>query len=326
MALAVGITDSFINAAKLIAEQAINDAVDRLGPKYGFDTQEAKDFLKQGLTTVKEVPPNHLPYCGKDDNKCHGITPNSKLYTQCEQKPVEGTTWCKKCAKQVEDHGTPANGDVYQRDACEGPYKVGKGVEVLYMKFMAKKGYTKEGVIKTATKLGLTIPLKYFEEPVHKSPGRPASVNMLMGTPSIELPEPPVEDPSATAEPEMDPAVEKPKNTKKNSKPKKSKGEPEMDPEMDPVDEKPKNSKKKKSKGEPEMEPEMEPEGELEEEQVEEDDSEDEETYTFDEIDKMMVGDLRALAQSKGIPTKENGKNVAPGITKRLVFEHFNPR
>ena len=307
MSITVGITDAFTKAAKSIAEQAIKDATAMLSAKYGFDPDEAIAYLLTGnLETAKEVPPNDLPYCGRDDTKCIGIVTNRQLYTQCTQKPVDGSL-CKKCASQVAQHGTPTNGDVYQRDACEGLYKVGRRVEIPYHKFMKRHGYTQEGVLKTAAKLGLTIDPKHFEEHERKPPGRPVTTKMRMETPVVDLPDPPAEPP---AEPEK---------SKKNSK--KSKKNSKVEP--DPVEtDAPDVSDAPAAPDEPVVEhdpvEQVNESDELEEEEVSE-----EEEYTAEEIEKMLVADLRKLAESRGIPTRDDGKLISPGKLRTTVREHL---
>jgi hypothetical protein len=62
-------------------------------------------------------------------------------------------------------------------------------------------------------------------------------------------------------------------------------------------------------------------EGELDEEDIEE---EEEETHTAEEIDNMLLADLRKLAESCGIPTKENGKAIKLKTLQGTVRDHFN--
>ena len=273
--MTIGISKAFTDAATLIAEQAIEGVVAQLAGKYGFDPEEAKAFLKGEISVTKEVPAKHLPWCGvKNTEFCDGIEFNSGLYTQCGQKPAEGN-WCKKCAKQVAQNGSPNNGDIDQRNACEGLYKIGKRTEIPYAKFMQRHGYTREGVEKAAAKLGLTVPDKHFEA-YESKPGRPATTKMRMETPLEELPEPPTE----SKIPEEETPVETPA------------------PVETPVESTPTGL-----------------EDELEEEEVEE--------YTAEDIEKMMVPDLRKLAESCGISTRENGKPISPKKLRETVRAHF---
>jgi hypothetical protein len=300
--MTIGISKAFTDAATLIAEQAIEGVVAQLAEKYGFDPEEAKAFLKGDISITKEVPAKHLPWCGvKNAEFCDGIEFNCGLYTQCGQKPAEGN-WCKKCAKQVAQNGSPNNGDIDQRNACEGLYKIGKRTEIPYTKFMQRHGYTREGVEKAAAKLGLTVPAKHFEA-YESKPGRPATTKMRMETPLEDLPEPPTEEET------------KAKKHKKKSKTPEPVEEPEKDAET-PV-ETPATAVETPVESMPIESIPTGLEDELEEEEVSE------EEYTAEDLEKMMVPDLRKLAESCGISTRENGKLISPKQLREVVRAHF---
>jgi hypothetical protein len=61
--------------------------------------------------------------------------------------------------------------------------------------------------------------------------------------------------------------------------------------------------------------------GELEEEQV--DSEEEDETYTAKQIEELSIADLRKLAESRGIATKDNGKAIPPKALRPIVLRHF---
>ena len=118
------LTDSMSDFSNKI----LNDAIERLAAKYGFDKDEASAFLMGGGVHVK-LPPlekSKLPWCGAVDGACcKAIVKNGGLFTQCTSAPLEGG-WCKKCTKDVEKNGTPTNGDVEARQVGDiMAYKVG---------------------------------------------------------------------------------------------------------------------------------------------------------------------------------------------------------
>jgi len=280
----VTVPNAFNDAAALIAKQAVEDAVKRLSQMYGFNADEALDALLSGGVQVKPkidvIPRNAMPWCGDVlGDKCKAIAYNSGLFTQCPQNKKDGD-WCTKCAKQVAEHGTPNNGDVDQRLACDlMSYAVGKRHVCSYLKYMDRHGYTREQVEESAKVYGLTIDPAQFE---CKSRGRPKTTAMHMTTPVQDLPVPDTKESEADAE-EAE-AAEAPAEAAEAEAPKTETTEPDED--------------------------------ELEEEEVGE--------HTAEEIEKMVIGDLRKLAESLGIATKENGKPIAPKQLKAIVRGHLN--
>jgi hypothetical protein len=310
---AVTMTNAFTNAATSIAQTAVKDAITLLAEKYGFDAQEAEQFLMGGGVQIKKetIPRNALPWCGMVvEENCRALAYNSGLFTQCPQKRKGDGTWCTKCAKQVAEHGTPNNGDVDQRKACGiMAYKVGKRTVIPYGDYMKRHKYEREDVEAAATKYGMTIDPIQFE---CKKRGRPTTTTLHMTTPLQDLPEPEEESEVApapkAAEPEPTPAAAEPTPAAAEPAPEPT---PAAEPEPTPATE-------------PKAKPSEQEEGELEEEDVEdEDEDEDEETYTAEEIDKMLIADLRKLAESCGIATKENGKAIKVKQLQTIVKEHF---
>ena len=171
------------------AEVMLGDAVKRLANKYGFNANEATEFLLSGGVHVK-LPPlekSKLPWCGSvDDSCCKAIVKNGGLFTQCTSAALEGG-WCKKCAKDVEKNGTPANGDVEARLAGDiMAYKVGKTEVKPYIEYMMKNGITRDQVEEAATAHGLTIDPRQFEK---KKRGRKNTTPRTMA-PAVESPHP----------------------------------------------------------------------------------------------------------------------------------------
>jgi len=167
----------------------LTDAVERLASKYGFNPAEATEFLLSGGVHVKHPPleKSKLPWCGSvDASCCKAITKNGGLFTQCTSAALEGG-WCKKCAKDVEKNGTPANGDVEARLAGDiMAYKVGKTEVKPYIEYMAKNGITREQVDEAAAAYGLTIDPRQFEK---KKRGRKNTTPRTMA-PAVESPHP----------------------------------------------------------------------------------------------------------------------------------------
>jgi len=170
------------------AGKMLTDAIGRLATKYGFDKNEAQDFLMSGGIHVK-LPPiekSKLPWCGVvDEGCCRAIQKNGGLFTQCTNSPLDGG-WCKKCAKDVEKNGTPTNGDVEARLAKDiMEYKVGNVEVKPYILYMEKNGITQEKVLESAAEYGLTIDPRQFEK---KKRGRRNTTPRNMEAPATPLP------------------------------------------------------------------------------------------------------------------------------------------
>ena len=169
----------------------IAETIGRLAAKFGFDKDEAENFLLGGGITVKlpALERSKLPWCSMVDGSCcRAIKKNGGLFTQCEVIPVEGSQWCKKCTKDVEKNGTPSNGDVEARLAVDTmKYKIGKTEVKPYLEVMEKSGITREQAEEAAAEYGMTIDPRQFEK---KKRGRkvsnPAAMTPIV-EPSIEL-------------------------------------------------------------------------------------------------------------------------------------------
>jgi hypothetical protein len=294
MSFPVTMTNAFENAASLIAQEAVKNAIAKLAERNGFDAEEALAFVMgTGVQIKKEIlPRNALPWCGKVfEDDCRALVYKEGLYTQCPQEAVEGDDgegrkkWCKKCAKQVLENGTPKNGDVYQRSACAlMAYKVGKRAAIPYGDYMKRHKISREEAEIAAEKYGMKIDPVQFE---CKKRGRPTTTLALMITPSQELPKVPEaeQEPFEDVEDEVEEKV----------------SEPVEDVE-DETEEK---------------------DNELEEEEINEEDgsdSEEGETYTPEHIKSLPIAELRKLAESRGISTKENGKNIQIKQLQKVVM------
>jgi hypothetical protein len=182
----------------------LNEAVERLALKYGFDSDDAKAFLLAGGVEVKlpTLERSKLPWCNVvDASCCKAIQKNGGLFTQCTNSPLDGG-WCKKCAKDVEKKGTPTYGDVEARMACDiMKYKIGKTEVKPYIDVMEKEGITREQAEAAATEFGLTIDPRQFEK---KKRGRKNTTPRVMA-PVVNVPAPEAssEESGSESEPEM---------------------------------------------------------------------------------------------------------------------------
>lgn len=179
------LTESMSNFSSKI----LNDAIERLASKYGFDAEEASAFLMSGGVHVK-LPPlekSKLPWCGTVDGACcKAIVKNGGLFTQCTSAPLDGG-WCKKCTKDVEKNGTPTNGDVEARLVGDiMTYKVGNTEVKPYIEYMIKNNITREQAEESAATYGLTIDPRQFEK---KKRGRKQAAPRTMA-PAVESPQP----------------------------------------------------------------------------------------------------------------------------------------
>jgi hypothetical protein len=180
---------AFTDSMADFSSKILNDAIERLASKYGFDAEEASAFLMSGGVHVK-LPPlekSKLPWCGTVDGACcKAIVKNTGLFTQCTSAPLDGG-WCKKCAKDVEKNGTPTNGDVEARLVGDiMTYKVGNMEVKPYIDYMIKNNITREQAEESAATYGLTIDPRQFEK---KKRGRKQAAERTMA-PAVESPHP----------------------------------------------------------------------------------------------------------------------------------------
>jgi hypothetical protein len=195
---------AFTDSMADFSSKILNDAVERLASKYGFDGDEAKAFLMAGGVVQVKMPTlekSKLPWCGHVDPECcKAIQKNGGLFTQCTNSPLD-SGWCKKCAKDVEKNGTPSNGDVEARLTADiMTYKVGKTEVKPYIEYMMKNGITREQVEEAAAEYGLTVDPRQFEK---KKRGRKNTTPRTMAPAPIAAEEPEEAEPEPEeAEPE----------------------------------------------------------------------------------------------------------------------------
>ena len=334
MSFPVTMTTAFENAASLIAKEAVKNAIFKLSERDGFDLEEALAFVMgTGVQIKKEIlPRNALPWCGKVfESECHSLVYKEGLYTQCPQLAVEGDNgdggkkWCKKCAKQVAENGTPKNGDVFQRGACGlMSYKVGKRAVIPYGDYMKRHKISRQEAEEAAATYGMHIDPLQFE---CKKRGRPTTTLPHMITPTQDLPQAPeAQDEEETIEqpwpkpteeqitkPAEEPPAEEPKAAEQEqitTKPKETKPK-----ETKPAEDKATNIKAATKAME---------EGELEEEvfddNVEDSEDDEEEEITAEQIENFVIADLRRFAESRGIATKDNGKSIPIKTLRQIVL------
>ena len=156
--------------------------IDKLAGKYGFDKEEAAEFININSISVKVgkskrvVPSFLLPWCGKicSDN-CQAIKKNRGLMTQCSALPKAGSTFCGPCEKSIDPQiGTPPLGIIADRLASDWTDPNGKK-PVKFAKVMAsiKIGdvpVTIEQVKEEAAKFDMVIAESEFvlDKPVRK--------------------------------------------------------------------------------------------------------------------------------------------------------------
>lgn len=164
------------------------ELVNVLSHKYGFDSEEAQDFLSMTVNVERKeeakpkkekalVPSIALPFCNKIiEGCCMGIRPNRGLYTQCHQIPMKESEYCKTCNKHAEinESKKPKNGNIKDRvDKPDWRSPDGK-TPVNYGNVMKKLNITREKAEKEALKMGWTISAEDYEEKKNKA-GRPKS-------------------------------------------------------------------------------------------------------------------------------------------------------
>ena len=292
----ITMTKSFEDAATEIAKAAVKDAVAMLAKQYHFDPVEAEAFVMGGGVQVKSevLPRQALPWCGQIvEENCEALN-NSTLFTQCHQKKKNGR-WCTKCDKYVAEHGAPKNGDVHQRNAIDVMDFTSGGRRVSpFGDVMKRYKYTREQVEESAAFYGWTVDPRQYEL---KKRGRPSNPMELV-TPTVPLPAPePEPEPAPAPAPEPEPEPERPRL-------------PEPAPSLPATVSVSEEPAARDSVSELE---ELE-EGELEEEEVK---------LTAKEIDAMPIAELRKVAETKGIPTKEGGKNIGVAALRTTLKGHF---
>ena len=153
------------------------------------------------LVLCREVS---LPWCGVLYEGCTGLLYNGGLYTQCGVKS-EGK-YCVGCIG-IKESGK-WKGDVSDRMKCKiGEYSVGGKKEISYMKWLSKKGVSREMAEREASSRGISIPLVHFEGGILKE--KEAIVEAVV-EPVVELVVEPVVEVvvESSVEPDVEAVVE----------------------------------------------------------------------------------------------------------------------
>jgi hypothetical protein len=216
-------------------------------------------------------------------------------------------------------------------------YKVGKRAVIPYGDYMKRHKISREEAEEAAAKYGMHIDPVQFE---CKKRGRPTTTLAHMITPTQDLPPAPEQEEATVEQPwpwpkpvEATPiqaAAEE--ETKIETKVPETKV-PETKPKETKVPETKTETKTKvpetKTKAESTKKANLE-EGELEEESVfddnveDSDEEDDEEEFTAEKIENLVIADLRRLAESRGIATKENGKSIPIKTLRQIVLRKLN--
>lgn len=189
-----------------VAEEYEMDAKE-MAERIGMDNIEVKRVTaRKAKTTGKaksagssaskwEKPQVMMPWTGEryaNPDTCQAIRPYSKLYSQCVNKSLSDSIYCKTChahAKKSEEAGgdfKPNAGNVTDREEqglCE-KYTLpsGKTETVVHYGNVVEKAskdekkgelYEKAVILAEAEKFGLTIPEEMLEPKAKKRPGRP---------------------------------------------------------------------------------------------------------------------------------------------------------
>jgi hypothetical protein len=165
MAFSTSINATLLGAMTDYTGKVVNDVVQRLADKFGFDYTEAQAFLAGGGIVVK-FPPlerDKLPWTGiVREDCCKAIKKNGGLYTQCNGS-IHELQWCKPCSKEVAKKGKPTCGQVQDRiDADILEYKVGNNQVKPYIDFMKKHAISREQVDQAAAEYGIVIDPRQF--------------------------------------------------------------------------------------------------------------------------------------------------------------------
>ena len=193
----VSVTKAMESAMATACRDVSVALVGELAQKHGFDADSAIKSLgldrfvtkrpakgKVAKTTKAKVisPAMPLPYCGyKNKCNCTALRLNHGLYTQCTQRPVKGTRYCKTCQQGVDRSATgkPTYGTIDDRLAVGVlDYADPKGKRVLpYANVMEKMNISREAVEAEVKKFSElvgtdTIPEEQFAKRVMQR-GRP---------------------------------------------------------------------------------------------------------------------------------------------------------
>ena len=110
---------------------------------------------------IPKKPSVNLPFCNVIVDKwCFGIKKNHSLYTQCTNKKIKDSVYCKTCFKHSckNKNKLPNNGDIRNRKYGEIYVAPNKNKELPYSKIVKKQNIELKFALREAKKLGWTIP------------------------------------------------------------------------------------------------------------------------------------------------------------------------
>jgi AT hook motif len=183
MSIEMNVSDKMMNVLSKLFLEGYNEGVAAICREHGLELprSEPKVVLKTSKK-VKEAKAKvekasiPLPFISCNESLCRGVKANHCLYTQCQQKPMKGGSFCKTCTKQCEKNanGKPDCGSMEERVNAEycGP----KGDKPkAYALVMKKLKLTREQVEAEANKVGIVVDEEHFAEPIgEKKRGRPS--------------------------------------------------------------------------------------------------------------------------------------------------------
>jgi hypothetical protein len=135
---------------------------------------KAEKVMKEKAVKEPREKVPRMPFVGIiHPDLCQGVRKNDGLYSQCENKK-KGEHYCVRCEKEGEKNGRgePNEGNIEKREKAGNEYRSEKGERpVNYMKYMKKKGWSKEEVEREASRQSIVLPDTIWEE---TKKGRPA--------------------------------------------------------------------------------------------------------------------------------------------------------
>jgi len=183
MSIEMNVSEKMMNVLSKLFLEGYNEGVAAICREHGLELPCSGSEPKVVLKTSKKVKEAKvekasipLPFISCNESLCRGVKANHGLYTQCQQKPMKGVSFCKTCTKQCEKNanGKPDCGSMEERVNAEycGP----KGDKPkAYALVMKKLKLSREQVEAEANKVGIVIGEEHFAEPIgEKKRGRPS--------------------------------------------------------------------------------------------------------------------------------------------------------
>jgi AT hook motif len=185
VSIEMNVSDKMMSVLSKLFLEGYNEGVAAICREHGLELPCSGSEPKVVLKTSKKVKEAKvkvekasipLPFISCNESLCRGVKANHSLYTQCQQKPMKGVSFCKTCTKQCEKNanGKPDCGSMEERVNAEycGP----KGDKPkAYALVMKKLKLSREQVEAEANKVGIVIGEEHFAEPIgEKKRGRPS--------------------------------------------------------------------------------------------------------------------------------------------------------